>query len=118
MKGDILTQLRKEKGLTQTELSKKIGVSRATIAMIESGKNGGNRDTTLKISNFFDVSVGYLEGIESKEDEKKKALVSDFIKFLVSNGTIEDENNIPDNVEKMILDMVREEVKNIKKGKE
>ena len=38
MKGNILKELRKEKGLSQLELSNKLNVTQSTIARIESGK--------------------------------------------------------------------------------
>ena len=35
--GEFLKRLRKEKGLTQEQLAEKIGVTRQTIGLIESG---------------------------------------------------------------------------------
>lgn len=119
MKSSILRNLRKEGKLTQDQLSKELGVARSLIAMVESGKQEGGREFTRKVSDYFNVSLDYLEGITDDKQglsPEKDALVSNFIKFLVESGIIEDENKIDVNTEKMILDMVKKEVAAIRKG--
>lgn len=120
MDGNILKQLRKEKGLSQTELSKQLNVTQGTIARIESNTRESSMELTKKIAEFFDVSLDYLEGLVEDRNgltEEKEALVSDFISFLVENNVIKDENNIDKETERMILDMVRQEVRNLRKGR-
>lgn len=112
-KATIIKELREEKGISQVELSKKIGVSSSTIAMIESGAREGSLKNLKKIADYFGVTVDYLEG----KTEYKEALVSNFLNFLVNNGIIEDENNIDEKTQEMILDMVKKEIKSIKEGK-
>lgn len=122
MKGEILKQLRKEKNLTQIELAKKLGVAKSTIGMVESNKQGGGRELTFKICNFFDVSIDFLEGRtenRSEISEEKKQLVSNFLEYLVANNIITDPNNIDEATTNMILKMVKDEVSNLmKKGDE
>ena len=54
---DLITKLRKSAGLSQEELSHKLGMSRPTLISIEKGK----RDITLtelkKISDIFDIPI-------------------------------------------------------------
>lgn len=113
MKAARIKELREEKGLTQAQLAKKIGISSSTIAMIESGAREGSLKNLTKIADFFGVTIDYLEG----NVEYKEALVSNFLKFLVDNNIVKDENNIDEKTQEMILDIVRKEIKNIKGGK-
>ena len=42
LKGERIKELRKERGLSQVQLSKECGISRSIIAMVESGKHLSN----------------------------------------------------------------------------
>ena len=58
-----LKGLRKERGLTQEELSKFSGVSFPTISRYEKGHRDEPKLTILKsLANFFEVSIDYLVG--------------------------------------------------------
>lgn len=113
MKAAKIKELREKQGLSQAQLAKKIGVSSSTIAMIESGAREGSLKNLTKIADFFGVTIDYLEG----KADYKEALVSNFLNFLVTNGIVEDENNIDEKTQEMILDMVRKEIRNIKGDK-
>lgn len=113
MKAAKIKELREKQGLSQAQLAKKIGVSSSTIAMIESGAREGSLKNLTKIADFFGVTLDYLEG----KVDYKEALVSNFLNFLVTNGIVEDENNIDEKTQEMILDMVRKEIRNIKGDK-
>lgn len=53
--------LRDEKGMTQEELSKKSGVSRATIVALENnGKHNATTSTLLKLANGLDTTIDSL----------------------------------------------------------
>lgn len=54
--------LRKEKGLTQVELSKELEVDQTAISKWEVGKALPDTAMLLKLSTFFDVSIDYLLG--------------------------------------------------------
>ena len=56
--------LRKEKGLSQTQLAEALKVSKACISMIEIGKNEPPANTLLKYADFFQCSTDYLLGRE------------------------------------------------------
>jgi len=59
--GDKLRDLRKEKGLTQTELGKKIGVSLRTIISYETGKSyPKKREIYSKLAKYFDIDINFL----------------------------------------------------------
>ena len=58
-----LKQLRRETGITQTELAAKIGVQRAAVANWETGVRTPNNDSILAMCRHFDVSPDYLCGL-------------------------------------------------------
>lgn len=58
--GKKLSLLRKEHNLTQSNLAKKLGVSRGTIGMYEIDKRDPDTSTLKKISTLFNVSIDYL----------------------------------------------------------
>lgn len=60
-----LKELRKENGITQSELAKSLNVSRSSIAMYENGDRIPSYETLEAISDFFNVSILYLLGKES-----------------------------------------------------
>ena len=61
--GTIISKLRKEKGITQEELAKYVGVSAQAVSKWE---NGGVPDTELlpKIADYFNISTDVLFGRE------------------------------------------------------
>ena len=60
----ILKDLRIEKGLSQKQLAKELGVLERTVSYWESGKRECDFDTLILIAKFFAVSTDYLLGIE------------------------------------------------------
>jgi transcriptional regulator with XRE-family HTH domain len=66
-----ITALRKQHKLSQTELAKRIGVSRTIIGNYERGENTPSIDNVIKLAQAFDVSVDFLlgEGNTAKYDK-------------------------------------------------
>lgn len=58
----IFHTLRKEKELTQDELSQELGVSKSSIAMWETGQRLPSPDVYELIADFFNVDIDYLYG--------------------------------------------------------
>ena len=50
-------ELRKEKGLTQTELAEKIGLSNNFIGMIERGERNTSVDKIFKLAKAFNMTL-------------------------------------------------------------
>lgn len=78
-----LKQLRKEKGLTQQELSEVIAVSYRTIQNWENGESQIKTNKVSQLADYFGVSVGYLLGYEPESEQ-----VSNYqkIKICFTNG--------------------------------
>lgn len=54
---NLISQLRKEKRLTQEELANEVGVTRQTITSIETGKYIASLPLAFKIANFFEMRI-------------------------------------------------------------
>lgn len=57
-----LKKLRAEYSLTQDELAPKLGISRSTLGMYETGKREPDFETLETIADFFNVDMNYLIG--------------------------------------------------------
>lgn len=64
--GIILKQLRKSHNLTQAELGKQVGLSKAVISKYENGMGFPTFDVLIEIAQHFSVTTDYLLGV-SKE---------------------------------------------------
>ena len=60
----LLKKLRKENGLTQQQVADFLHLDRSTYAYYESGRTKINIDILIRLSNFFQVSLGTLVGEE------------------------------------------------------
>lgn len=78
-----LKQLRKEKGLTQQELSEVIAVSYRTIQNWENGESQIKSNKASQLADYFGVSVGYLLGYEPESEQVSN---HQKIKICFSNG--------------------------------
>lgn len=59
-----LKELRKDSGLSQSELANQLGLTHTAIGLWELNKRIPNLDAVIKIANFFKVSLDYLAGLE------------------------------------------------------
>lgn len=79
---NIIKRLRSSSGMTQTELAKKLGVSRSTIGMYETGARSPDTEMLEKIADLFNVDVDYLLGRTNK---------TTFIPETIGNYYLDDE---------------------------
>ena len=59
-----IKELREEKGLSQTQLAIELELNQKTLSCYERGKAEPNIKTIKKICKYFNVTAGYLLGIE------------------------------------------------------
>lgn len=69
----LLKKLREEKGLTQSELGKELGISPSTVGMYEQGRRVPDVPILKKMSAFFEVSLDYLLGNEPAKAAQPKS---------------------------------------------
>lgn len=62
-----LKELRLKSNLTLRELNEKTGIIYSVLADIENGKRSLNTNVAVKLSQFYNVSVDYLMGVDFKE---------------------------------------------------
>jgi transcriptional regulator with XRE-family HTH domain len=60
--GKRLTSLRVERGYTQEELAKMLGITRASLSHYENDRREADYETLKKMAECFDVSIDYLLG--------------------------------------------------------
>lgn len=60
--GEILAELRQDRGLSQAELAKIIYVTAGTISNYENGIHFPDVEKLIAIANYFQVSTDYLLG--------------------------------------------------------
>lgn len=65
-----IKELRKAFGYTQDKLSKRIGVSRSTIAMYETGECEPGMETLRALANIFNTSTDYILGLSDTNVKK------------------------------------------------
>lgn len=69
-----IAELRKEKGLSQSELGQVVGVAQNTICNWENGSRQFDSEMLIKLAKYFDVTTDYLLGLV---DERKIKNVGD-----------------------------------------
>lgn len=72
--GEKITQLRKEKGLSQTELADIIKASREAISKYERGEAIPSVEVAAKIADVFEVTIDFLIGKNHNMAVDKKTL--------------------------------------------
>lgn len=60
--GNRIATLRDKKALTQEELAKKLGISRAALSHYEKNRREPDYETLTKIADLFQVTIDYLLG--------------------------------------------------------
>ena len=66
--GNRLKTLRQQNNLTQSQLSRKLGLTKSVISAYETGIRLPSYDVLIHISKIFNVSIDYLLGQEHAQD--------------------------------------------------
>lgn len=84
-----LKNLRTSKGLTQTQLAKRLWLNKSIISAYENETRTPSLEVLIKLSNEFNVSMEYLLGIEREKTidvtgltEEQIAVVSSLVELL------------------------------------
>ena len=64
--GYRLRELRKSKNLTQTQVAKRLNLSKTTISGYENNIKTPSLDVLVKLSILYDVSSDYILGLENR----------------------------------------------------
>jgi len=60
--GTVIRRLREEKGITQLELAKAIGISSGAVSMYEINNRIPKKELLEAIADYFNVDINYLFG--------------------------------------------------------
>lgn len=66
--GQRIKKLREEIGMSQQDLSGKLGILRATISQMETGERKVTAEEVIKLSEILNTSIQYLMGIEDRPE--------------------------------------------------
>lgn len=92
-----LKKLREEKGISQSELAKNLGVVRSTICFYEKGQHAPTPEMLIKLADYFNVTVDYLIGHDTNNlpiynnaqiSNQTKNFVSEFERIFSDNSYI------------------------------
>ncbi|WP_042402960.1 helix-turn-helix domain-containing protein [Geomicrobium sp. JCM 19037] len=72
MLADKLSKLRTELKVSQTELSKRLGIPRTTYSGYENGSREPDYETLKKIADYFDVTTDFLLGHKTGQSETEQ----------------------------------------------
>ena len=65
MTADRIKQLREEKGYTQAELAKQLGITRSSVNAWEMGISVPSTQYVVEFASIFKVSTDYLLGVDT-----------------------------------------------------
>lgn len=99
----LLKKLREEKGLTQSELGRELGISPSTVGMYEQGRRVPDVPILKKMSAFFNVSIDYL--LENVNHDVPMKMPKDLNKFLQQSEIIFDGDtyNLTDEERELVI---------------
>lgn len=79
-----LKELREQKGISQSQLAKYLGVVRSTVCQYEKGNRQPDTETLIKIANFLNVTVDELIERELITPEERAAGASETKKINIT----------------------------------
>lgn len=100
-----LKVLRKQQNISMKKLGEIIGVAESTISLYESGKRQPDKDTLIRIADYFCVSVDYLLGATDKKNLPSE-LTEGEKKF------IELFRRVPEDKQELVLQVIRVAITN------
>ena len=65
--GNKLRALRKEAGMTQTELARLLNISKSVVSYYELRERTPSPDVLIRLAEVFHITTDYLLGIEHKK---------------------------------------------------
>lgn len=104
MLGERLAKLRKEKGNTQEEIAKYLGVTRPAYTAYERNTRTPDYELLKKIADYYNVSTDYLLGHETKDiDSMTEEEIDEEIKEIMREVNVWYKDEPKDKKEKLIM---------------
>ena len=83
-----LVRLRKERGLTQAQMAKRLGVSQPVVSDYERGGLRLHGELILRVAEILDVSANELLGLDTKAAPKKRGPQSQLEKQMAAIASL------------------------------
>lgn len=84
MIGEQIRSLREKAGISQSELSKRLGVTRSSVNAWESGLSAPTAVYLIELARYFHVSTDFLLGLDSEHHLNLSGLNEEEIKIIYS----------------------------------
>lgn len=81
--GDKLRALRTEAGMTQTDLAKRLNITKSVVSYYELQERTPSPDVLIKLADIFHVSTDYLLGINHRKMIDVSDLSEEDMRFLL-----------------------------------
>ncbi len=70
-----IREIREDKGLTQTQVAKKIGITQRNYSYYETGKTMLTEDILIKLADLYNTSIDYLLYRTDKRENYPKSAI-------------------------------------------
>lgn len=88
MIADTIKELREQNGLSQTQLAKKLNITRSSVCAWEQGLSSPTAQYIIELANLFRVSTDYILGVSKEQtlnlsnlNKKEKLIVYNLIQY-------------------------------------
>lgn len=102
-RGEILYELRKQKGIKQSTVADILGISQQAYLKYEHGEADPTIDALIKLSDFYKVSIEFLLGLDTERPQNPFEMLG---LDTSSKNVVEEFAGLPDDSRKFILDIV------------
>ena len=72
-----IKEIREDKGLTQTQIAKKIGITQRNYSYYETGMTMLTEDILIKLADFYNTSIDYLLYRTDKRNAYPKSIIQE-----------------------------------------
>lgn len=92
--GEKLRTLRTDAGMTQTDLAKRLNITKSVVSYYELQERTPSPDVLIRLADIFHVSTDYLLGVNHKKMIDVSDLSEEDVRFLlITIETLRKKNN-------------------------
>lgn len=112
---DMLKKLRAIRNLSQSDMAEILGVSLSSYQKYEREKNSitPSLEVLLRVADFYDVSLDYLLGRETREQDGIDELASEFNMSALEQKILTNYLALPESMRSDLMDFLDKSVKEV-----
>lgn len=88
--GERLKKLRKERGLTQSQVANDLGIAQPTIYKYEKGLRNAPMSVLQKFANYFEMSITELIGVPTPSINDESEWIEEIKSYNLSKNEIDE----------------------------